>query len=58
MPLKATLKSLSGKEDVLDAILFLKFDDSGKIIHWQEVYAITFSENTSLHSESSLSKRF
>jgi hypothetical protein len=40
MPLKAIVKRLQGKEDVFDAILLIKFNDSGKIIHWQEVYAL------------------
>lgn len=40
MPLKANVKRLSGNEDVYDAILLIKFNDSGKIIHWQEVYSI------------------
>lgn len=40
MPLKATVKRLQGKEDVFDAILLIKFNDSGKIIHWQEVYSL------------------
>lgn len=39
MPLVATVKRLDGKNERFDAILFLKFDDLGKIIHWQEVYA-------------------
>lgn len=40
MPLVATVKRLEGNEEVFDAILLLKFDDLGKIIHWQEVYVI------------------
>ncbi len=40
MPLVATVKRLQGKEDIFDAILFVKFNDEGKIIHWQEVYSI------------------
>lgn len=40
MPLKAAVKRLQGKEDVFDAILLVKFNDAGKIIHWQEVYSI------------------
>ncbi|MBA3237359.1 MAG: hypothetical protein H0T62_03295 [Parachlamydiaceae bacterium] len=39
MPLVATVKRLDGKKEVFDAIMLLKFDDSGKIIHWQEIYA-------------------
>lgn len=40
MPLKATVKRLHGKMDVFDAILIIKFNDLGKIVHWQEVYSI------------------
>lgn len=40
MPLKAVVKRLQGKEDVFDAILLVKFNDLGKIVHWQEVYSI------------------
>ena len=40
MPLVATVKRIQGKEDIFDAILFVKFNDAGKIIHWQEVYSI------------------
>ena len=39
MPLKATVKRLQGKVDVFDAIMLIKFDDLGKIVHWQEVYS-------------------
>lgn len=40
MPLKAVVKRLNKKEDIFDAILLVKFNDSGKIIHWQEVYSL------------------
>jgi predicted ATPase len=40
MPLTAKVRRLQGKEDVFDAILLLKFDDSRKIVHWQEVYSM------------------
>lgn len=40
MPLMATVKRMNGNIDFFDAILFLKFDSSGKIIHWQEVYSL------------------
>lgn len=40
MPLKAIVKRLQGKEDIFDAILLVKFNDLGKIIHWQEVYSL------------------
>lgn len=40
MPIKANVKRLQGKEDIFDAILLLKFNDFGKIVHWQEVYSI------------------
>jgi len=39
MPLIATLTRLTGKEDIFDAMMLIKFDNSGKIIHWQEVYS-------------------
>jgi putative sterol carrier protein len=39
MPLKATVKLLQGKMDVFDAILIIKLNDLGKIVHWQEVYS-------------------
>lgn len=41
MPLKATLKRVQGNTDVFDAIMLIKFDDLGKIVHWQEVYSIS-----------------
>jgi hypothetical protein len=40
MPLKATVKRLQGVEDIFDAIMLIKFNDLGKIVHWQEVYSI------------------
>lgn len=40
MPLKAVIKRVQGKEDVFNAILLIKLNDLGKIIHWQEVYSI------------------
>jgi len=40
MPLTAIVKRIQGKEDIFDAILLVKFDDSGKIVHWQEVFSI------------------
>lgn len=40
MPLKAIVKRCQGKEDIFDAIMLLKFNDEGKIIHWQEVYSL------------------
>ncbi|MGA8163868.1 MAG: AAA family ATPase [Waddliaceae bacterium] len=40
MPLAATVRRTNGKEDIFDAILLVKFNDSGKIVHWQEVYSI------------------
>ena len=40
MPLKATLKRLNGNVEQYSVILLLKFDKSGKIIHWQEVYSM------------------
>lgn len=40
MPLKATVKRLQGKVDVFDAIMLIKFNNLGKIVHWQEVYSI------------------
>jgi hypothetical protein len=41
MPLKATVKRLQGKVDVFDAIMLIKFDNLGKIVHWQEVYSMS-----------------
>ena len=40
MPLKATVRRLQGKVDVFDAIMLIKFNDFGKIVHWQEVYSM------------------
>ena len=40
MPLTAKLKRLDGKEDIFDAIMLIKFNNEGKIVHWQEVYSI------------------
>ena len=40
MPLTATVERLNGKVDVFDAILLIKFNESGQIDHWQEVYSI------------------
>lgn len=40
MPLKATVKRLQGNVDVFNAILLIKFNDLGKIVHRQEVYSI------------------
>lgn len=40
MPLKATVKRLQGNVDVFNAILLIKFNDLGEIVHWQEVYSI------------------
>lgn len=40
MPLTARVKRIDRKEDVFDEIMLLKFNDAGKIIHWQEVYSI------------------
>jgi hypothetical protein len=40
MPLKAIVKRTQGKEEIFDAILLVKFNNSGKIVHWQEVYSI------------------
>lgn len=40
MPLTAKVKRTNGNEDLFDAIMLIKFDDAGKIVHWQEVYSI------------------
>lgn len=40
IPLKATVKRLLGKVDIFDAIMLIKFNDLGKIVHWQEVYSL------------------
>ncbi|MBA3956794.1 MAG: AAA family ATPase [Parachlamydiaceae bacterium] len=39
MPLKATVKRLKGNVDIFDAIMLIKFNDLGQIVHWQEVYS-------------------
>jgi len=39
MPLTATIRR-SSQEEIIDAILLVKFNDKGKIVHWQEVYSI------------------
>ena len=39
MPMSAKVKRV-GKEEFFDAIMLVKFNDSGKIIHWQEVYSV------------------
>lgn len=41
MPLRAIVKRLQGNVDIFDAILLLKFNNLGKIVHWQEVYSIS-----------------
>ena len=38
IPLKVTVKRLQGKQDLFEVMMLIKFNDSGKIIHWQEVY--------------------
>ncbi len=38
--LKAIVKRLQGNVDVFDAIMLIKFNDLGEIVHWQEVYSI------------------
>lgn len=38
MPLKATVKRLNGHIDRFVAILLVKYNAAGKIVHWQEVY--------------------
>jgi predicted ATPase len=40
MPLTAKVERMEGKVDLFDAIMLIKFNDAGKIIHWQEVYSI------------------
>lgn len=40
MPLKATVKRLQGIIDIFDAIMIIKFNDLGKIVHWQEVHSM------------------
>jgi len=39
MPLIATIQRLQGKKEVFDAIMLVKFNKLGKIVHWQEVYS-------------------
>ena len=41
MPLVATVERPSGKRDVYEAILLVKFNDRKEIYHWQEVYIQT-----------------
>ena len=41
MPLNATVKRLKGKVDVFNAIMLIKFNDLGEIVHWQEVYSMS-----------------
>ena len=40
MPLTANVKRLNEREDSFNAIMILKFNESGKIIHWEEIYSI------------------
>lgn len=40
MPLVAKVKRVQGKVELFDAIMLIKFTESGKIIHCQEVYAL------------------
>ncbi|MEC7838601.1 MAG: AAA family ATPase [Chlamydiota bacterium] len=39
MPLSATVTRTDGTIEVFDAILLIKLNDSGKIVHWQEAYS-------------------
>ena len=39
MPLTAIVERESGEKEIFDAMMFLKFNESGKIVHWQEVYS-------------------
>lgn len=39
MPLTAKVKPVQGKEDIFDAIMLIKFNNAGKIVHWQETYS-------------------
>jgi predicted ATPase len=39
MPLSATVRRVQGNVDVFDAIMLIKFNERGKIVHWQEVYS-------------------
>jgi hypothetical protein len=38
MPLRATIIRTDGQTQLFDAICILKFNDSGKVILWHEVY--------------------
>jgi len=40
MPLTAKVTRTEGKVELFDAIMLIKFNAGGKIIHWQEVYSI------------------
>lgn len=44
MPLKAIVKRLGGKQELFAAMMLIKFNALGKIIHWQEVYAMYYPE--------------
>ncbi len=39
MPLRATVKRSVGTMEVFEAIMLIKYNNFGKIIHWQEVYS-------------------
>lgn len=41
IPLQAHVTRLNGHVDLFFAIMLLKYDAFGKIIHWQEVYSMT-----------------
>ena len=38
MPLAAKITNLKGENTLFHAIMLIKFNDAGKIVHWQEVY--------------------
>jgi hypothetical protein len=40
IPLTAAVARLDGTQDVYEAIMILKFNNFGKIVHWQEVYHV------------------
>jgi hypothetical protein len=39
IPLVAIVTRLDGEKDIFDVIMLVKYNEAGKIIHWQEVYS-------------------
>lgn len=38
IPLVASVAKLDGATDIYDAMMLIKYNSDGKIIHWQEIY--------------------